>query len=35
MEQINGLLKLLDTIEDNIAQLQITYTTGENTAVFR
>ena len=35
MEQINGLLKLLNTIEDNIEQLQITYTTGENTAVLR
>ncbi len=35
MAQINELLKLLDTIEDNIEQLQITYTTGKNTAVFR
>ena len=33
MVQINGLMQLLDSVEDNIEQLQITYTTGENTAV--
>ena len=35
MTQINGLMQLLNSIEDNIEQLQITYTTGKNTAVLR
>ena len=35
MAQINGLIQLLDSKEDNIAQPQIIYTTEENTAVLR
>ena len=35
MAQINGLIQLLDRIEDNIAQPQIIYTTGKNMAVLR
>ena len=35
MVQINGLMQLLNSIEDNIKQLQITYTTDKNTVVLR